>query len=370
MNITHISTGLNDGGAEAVLYRLCCHDTENCHTVISLIDAGKYGVMLEAVGVRVRCLHINRSPLALFSLWQQLRCEKPDVVQTWMYHGDLLGGLVARLAGIRRICWGIHHTTLVAGKSKRLTIGIAKLCARLSAFIPQRIICCANKAADVHRNLGYAADKLTVIANGYDLSQFRPDKAAGLALRETLNIGSDEFVVGMVGRFNPQKDHQNLLAALVILKQQGIAFRCLLVGRELEPLQETIDALDLHQNVLLLGQRGDIPAVMNALDVHVLSSSYGEAFPNVLAEAMACGTPCITTDVGDAARIVGEFGWVVPPSDAAALAQALVAAYQARQEAEYWQMRRVACQKHIADNFSIERSLAAYRTVWRETADK
>jgi glycosyltransferase involved in cell wall biosynthesis len=120
----------------------------------------------------------------------------------------------------------------------------------------------------------------------------------------------------------------------------------------------------VKNNVLLLGERNDIPSVMNALDIHVLCS-LGEAFPNVLAEAMACGTPCVTTDVGDAAIIVGDTGWIVPPSSSKLLANAISEAITEMQNAEKWGMRRSMCRDRVALNFSLERMVDNYHNVWR-----
>lgn len=371
MNITHIITGLNDGGAEAVLYRLCIHDKENHHTVISLMDAGKYGPLLEAAGVSVHCLSLPRGrlqPGALWRLWRLLRALKPDAVQTWMYHADLVGGIVARLAGVRAVVWGIHHTTLEPGKSSRATIWIAHLLARLSYFVPRRIAVCAQRAVTVHGALGYDTARMRVIANGYDLCQFTPDAAAGKALRAQWQIVAGTPLIGMVGRFDPQKDHANLLAALAHLQGQKVDFICVLVGAGLDAdnaaLVQQIEQAGLQALVRMVGRRSDIPAVMNALDVHVLSSS-AEAFPNVLAEAMACGTPCVTTDVGDASVIVGDTGWVVPPSNAVALANGIESALSVQKDPG-WDERKQAARLRIEQHFSIERMVAAYNAVWRE----
>ena len=317
MRIIHIISNLDDGGAEAVLYRLCCADIQHQHTVVSLMDQGKYGPLLREIGVAVQCLEMPRGRMTLkglFFLWRWLRRIRPDVVQTWMYHADLVGGVMARLAGVRAVFWGIRHSDLELGKNRRLTIMVARICAWLSKGVPRRIVCCAHKAAEVHVALGYDAKKFVVIPNGYDLSVFQPNPAAGKRLREALNVPAIVPLIGMVGRFNPQKDHAGLIAALGRAAASGQNFHCILVGTGMEErnadLQGWIAAAGLTERIGLLGRRNDIPAIMNALDVHVLSSSFGEAFPNVLAEAMACGTPCVTTDVGDAALIVGDTGWV------------------------------------------------------------
>ena len=373
MTITHIITGLNDGGAEGVLYRLCTHDTENRHVVISLMDEGKYGPRLIASGVDVHCLNMPRGRVTisgLFNLYRLLRQIRPDVVQTWMYHADLLGGVVARLAGIKAICWGIRHSNLEPGKSARSTIIIARLCAILSRCIPRSIVSCSAQAAEVHQRLGYVKEKFTVIANGYNLEEFSPRPEDGARLRPEWGIGGDVPLLGVVARFDAQKDHQNLLQALARLKETGQVFRCVLIGTGMEhgnqEMQNLIAQTGLENHVMLLGRRNDIPVVMNALDVHILSSSFGEAFPNVIAEAMACGTPCVATEVGDAALIVGDTGWIVPPSDPDALFQAISKGVAEMQNKGAWAKRKTACRTQVVTHFSIEKMVESFHAVWNK----
>lgn len=375
--ILHIITGLADGGAEAVLYRLCTHEDTHRHTVVSLMDAGKYGPLLEEAGVRVHCLGMPRGRLTwqgLRRLWRILRMERPDVVQTWMYHADLLGGVMARLAGVRRIIWGIRHSNLEPGKLRGLTLWIARVNAFLSRWVPDAVVCCAHRAKDVHIRLGYAAHKFVIIPNGYDVSRFRPDPVARAKLRQEWCVPDEVPLLGMVARFDPQKDHANLIRALGQLKKSGESFRCVLVGRGMDEgnaaIRSVLAAEGLEEYVRLLGPRNDIPSVMVALDVHVLSS-VGEAFPNVLAEAMACGTPCVTTDVGDAALIVGDTGWVVPAANPAALARTIATALDEwRERPAAWAERQESARKRIAEVFSLERMVQAYRRVWAGTLTK
>ena len=372
MKILHVITCLDDGGAEASLYRLCSHDGENRHVVVSLMDGGKYGPLLRAAGVDVHCLGMPRGQVTvrgLWRLWRLLHAERPTVVQTWMYHADLVGGVLARLAGVRAVCWGIRHSNLESGKSRRATIWVARLDAVLSRWVPAAIVCCAAQARDVHVRLGYAAEKFVIIPNGYDVGRFRPDAAARARLRAEWGVPDAVPLLGMVARFDPQKDHANLLAACAHLHASGTDFAAVLVGTGCDAgnvaLARQLAAAGLTQQMRLLGRRDDVPAVMAALDVHVLSS-LGEAFPNVLAEAMACGTPCVTTNVGDAAQIVGETGWAVPPRDAAALAEGIAAALEEwRERPDEWAVRRCAARERVAEHFGIERMVTAYRAVWQ-----
>lgn len=371
MIVCHIITSLNDGGAEAVLFRLCMADQGNTHVVISMRDEGKYGPLLEQNGVKVYFLLMPRSRVTwhgitlLAKLLLQLR---PDVVQTWMYHADLVGGLMARIAGVKRVFWGLHHTNLERGHSSNLTIFVARLNAWLSHWIPNKIVSCSKNGVEVHSQIGYVSKKFIVIPNGYDLKQFRPDKVAGGMLRSALSVSVDIPLLGMVARFNPQKDHDNLIASLGLLKRYGTSFFCVLVGTDIDvsnaKLMDLIGKHGVTDNILLLGIRDDIPILMNALDVHVLSS-FGEAFPNVLCESMACETVCVTTDVGDARLIVGDTGWVVPPRSPELLAQALktsIAEWQT--DHIHWILRKKAARQRILEQFSTERMADSYRKLW------
>lgn len=327
--------------------------------------------MLEAAGIPVITIGLPRGKVTV-SGFRNLRCAirdlHPDAVQTWMYHADLLGGLAARLAGVRNVTWGIHHTTLDPKQSPRSTILVAKVCALLSRWIPRRIVCCAEASREIHAELGYDVVRMRVIPNGYNLSVFQPDLTAGANLRRDLGLAADALVIGFVARFDPLKDHHTLLQALALLRGRGIAPICLLIGTGLGPENQQLAAWIAEtvpgDQIRLLGRRDDIPAMMNALDLHVMSS-YSEAFPNVLAEAMACGTPCVSTDVGDARAIVGATGRIVPPRDPAALAMAIAEMLAAR-AAPDWAVRRAAARIHVAENFSLERMVDAYHRVWTE----
>jgi glycosyltransferase involved in cell wall biosynthesis len=375
MKVLHIITGLNDGGAEAVLYRLISADADNSHHVVSLMDQGVYGSRIVSAGVPVDSLGMRRgqfTPSALVKLVRLIRAADPDVVQTWMYHANLIGGMASRLAGKRGVVWGIHHTNLDPKKSSRTTRVIARLCGSLSGFLPNRVISCSEDAARVHAALGYDDLKLVVVPNGYDLSVFAPDTCARTRLRDEWGIDSDRTLFGMVARWDPLKDHENMIAALARFGQTSTAaWHCVLAGTGMTEANEALIALlkryGVRDRVRLLGQRNDIPAVMNALDFHVLSSA-GEAFPNVVAEAMASGTPCIVTDVGDAALMVGETGWVVPPSDAPRLAGALAGAAVAMADKPAWKARQAASRDRVESRFGLDRMVESYRAVWREAA--
>ncbi|MBH0077830.1 glycosyltransferase [Pseudoalteromonas sp. SWYJ118] len=368
-NIIHIISSLGEGGAEGVLFRLCKHDTKNKHIVITLTSEAKYSLMLRNENIEVIHLNMPTGRLrlsGLFFLYRLLRKKKPCVVQTWMYHSDLIGGVIARLAGIRNVIWNIRHSSLEPSKTKKSTLYVAKLSAQLSSWIPKKIICCAEEAKVAHVNLGYDSSKFDIIGNGYDLSHFKPQLVKE-TIRETFNISSSIPLLGMVGRYTPEKDQSNLFGAISKLVSKGVPLYLVLAGHGMSSdnneLVELIDKFDISEQVILMGSVNDIPNFMNQLDLHILSSS-SEGFPNVLAEAMACSIPCVTTDAGSAKHILGDCGWITPIKDTAALSNNILLALQEFEHKNKWETRKASCVSRIRDNFSIEAMVDRYTIAW------
>lgn len=329
-----IITGLSTGGAETMLYKLLQNLDRGrfSPTVISLTTKGEIGPRIEALGIPVHALGMSSglpSPFKFFRLKQLLRQLKPDVVHTWMYHADLLGGLAARLAGCDRVIWCIRHSNLSKAENKRTTLLVAKACAALSYRVPVQILTCSRRAADIHAAVGYAAEKIHVIPNGFDLKNFSPDISARASVRAELGLEINAPLVGLFARFNSQKNHIGFIEAAARVHALLPEVQFVLAGTGVDAanfaLNNTISSMGLQANIHLLGRRDDVSRLMASLDVLVSSSSHGEAFPNVLGEAMACGVPCVVTDVGDSAEIVGNTGRVVPAGDMAGLADGLVA---------------------------------------------
>ncbi|VFR20701.1 Lipid carrier : UDP-N-acetylgalactosaminyltransferase / Alpha-1,3-N-acetylgalactosamine transferase PglA; Putative glycosyltransferase [plant metagenome] len=376
LRVVHVITGLGQGGAEAVLLRLVEGAAEPArHTVVSLTDEGVHGARLRKAGAHVHALGMPRGRLTLpgfLSLRKLIRKQQPDVVQTWMYHADLVGGLAARLAGVKAVSWGVRNSGAHLEKSSFSARMVLRMCARLSSWLPARIVYCAQAARERHEQMGYAPGKGEVIQNGYDLSRFAPDTAARERQRAEWGVRPDDRLLGSVARWDPLKDHDNLLAALAELRRDPARanVRCVLVGRgmaaENTDLLGRLAALGLSDAVILAGPTDDVPAAMNALDLHVLSSR-AEGFPNVVAEAMACGTPCVVTDVGDAAAIVGEPERVAPPENSRALAKAMARALDDL-DAQGRQALGEACRNRVASQYGLPMMLRAYERTWASLA--
>lgn len=370
-----IITGLDTGGAETMLLKLLERLDRNRFEphVISLTGKGELGPRIEALRVPVQTLGMRPglpNPIKLFHLVRRLRKLEPDLVHTWMYHADLLGGICARLAGVRTIGWRISHSNLDPGLNKRTTLWTVALCARVSSWLPKRILSCSEKARAVHIAAGYDPQKIDVIPNGFDLTRFQPDSRSRESVRTELGINLQAPIVGIVGRFHPQKNIEGFVQAAAIVARSRPDSHFVLVGSGLDTdnvtLRTAIGDSAVAERFHLLGRRDDIPRLMAALDVFALSSN-GEAFPNVVGEAMACAVPCAVTEAGDAPEIVGDTGGVVAVGDMPALARELLTLLGLT--AAERQARGMKARERVHSRYDINRVVGQYESFYMSLLD-
>jgi glycosyltransferase involved in cell wall biosynthesis len=332
--VAHVIIGLEIGGAELMLRRLVlnqkCTSATFDHVVISLASTGAIGRQLMESGVQVYALDLRgilNLPIVFFRLVLLLRKLQPSIVQTWMYHADLIGGLAARLAGVKHVIWNIRNTLIPQGRWSRSQFVIG-LCAQLSHWLPRKIVCCAVAARAIHGDMGYAVEKMCDIPNGYDLSVFPDSPELKQHVRTQLGFSNDSVVVGTVGRFDPLKDYANFVQAAKLVGRLRPKVLFMMIGRGVDAsniqLAEWLTNTGFAHRFVLLGERHDVKDLMAAMDIYCLASR-AEGFPNVVAEAMAMQVPCVVTNVGDAALIVQDTGYVVPPQSSTDLAHALLA---------------------------------------------
>ena len=295
--IFHIISGLGSGGAQTILARLVKNEKKFSHTIISFIDFGDYEKFFKKEGIKLIKLNMKKGKFSLkgfLTLCKIIKEERPDIIQTWMYHADFLGGLVGRFYKIEKIFWNIRNSNLKREWASISTIVISRICAYLSNSIPTKIISCSKKSKDVHIEFGYKEEKISIINNGYDTSQmiFK-------------NKNRDKiFKIGMLARWDPQKDYLNLAKSLIhfnkLTKRKWIVY---LAGDKIDKnnkkLLEIFEHKELKNNIIYDGMISDIASFFDKIDLHILSSAGNEGFPNVVAEAMGFGVPCISTDVGD-----------------------------------------------------------------------
>jgi glycosyltransferase involved in cell wall biosynthesis len=332
MKIIFIITGLTSGGAEMMLYKLLTQIDRSrfSPTVVSLMNRGTLADRLEKLDIPVYTLGMKQgglpTPPMIWNLVNIFIKTKPDLVQGWMYHSNLAAQLANILSlSFAPIIWNIRHSLNSLSDESSGTAAVIRASVPLSKFT-NKIIYNSQISVIQHQKLGYPESKAVTIPNGFDPALFQPSVAARNSVRAELGIPNDCLLIGRFARFHEMKDYPNLLRGAAILLQQRPETHFLLIGRDLnlnnQILAKLIQELGIGDRLHLQAESQNIPYYTAALDIATTTSSHGEAFPNVVGEAMCCGVPCVVTDVGDSAWIVGETGRVVPPRDPAALALA------------------------------------------------
>lgn len=363
--IIHIIVGLNNGGAEMMLYKLLKYSDRNLykHTVISLMDEGVMGEEIKKLDITIETLNIKKGNFSLRGFIKLLKlCKNQDIIQTWMYHSDFLGFIISKILR-KKIIWGIHHSNLEKDKNKKRTLLIAKINAFLSRWCDE-IVSCSKVAKEEHEKYGYVKDKIKVIPNGFELEKFYFIENAKNILQKEFPIIENKLLFSLVARYEILKDHNNCLKAMKIFKEIfSNEFILLLCGTNINYKNRTlisqIKENELEKNVLLLDRRKDIPVIMSATDIYISSSS-GEGFPNVLGEAMACETPCIVTDVGDSSYIVGKTGSVIERGSPEKLSKAIIEFINTNA----YKKNRKSCRKRIEENFDIVKIIKLYEKLY------
>jgi glycosyltransferase involved in cell wall biosynthesis len=306
------------------------------------------------------------SIFCLYKLIKILKNENPNIVQTWLYHADFFGGIAAKLAGVKNLIWNIRHSDFSKNHTKMSLLILIKILAKLSNSLPKKIIFCSKNSMKLHSKIGYPEYKMRYVPNGYDIQKFKPSFTKKSNFRQKDKI----TFLGNVARFHPQKDHYNLLHALSILKKKKFFFKCILVGLNInkknEILTKLIKDLNLDNEIILLGSQKNVNKIMKKIDIHILSSAYGEAFPNVVAEAMASGTPCVVTNVGDSSIIVGKTGWIVKCRDSKLLAYNIMKAIK-KSKSKNWVYHCQAARNRIVNKFTIKKMIGSYEKIWQQT---
>lgn len=375
ITICHVITGLGTGGAERTLERLLGGSDPNrfSGSVVSLLPRGPQAEAIERQGWQVRSLDLAAglpAVRALPRLRRWLLQSRPDIIQTWMYHADLLGGLAARSAGCHRVAWNVRRS-LFPGKAsepKLSTRSVARACLALSRPVPRLIVCGSHSAKTSHAAAGYPQDKLRVITNGVEI----PASVSGArrSVREELQLDSGTILIGRNARYDWIKDYPVLLQAAGLLVGKGFDVHFALWGEGVcesnRELTTQLRSLSLVGRCHLLGHRTDVVRLHSALDV-ACSSSRGEGFPNAIAEAMAVGVPCVVTDVGDSAVLVGDTGRIVPRRSPFHLAEAIGDLIEAGPYAR--QKMGEAALRRIEAGFSLNAMVQAYGRLYEEMMD-
>ncbi len=367
ISVLHIISGLKIGGAENALYRLVTNfENDNyTHRIISLTSGGSLLKQFEEAKVEVAQFDFKKNPFKQFwKLFIYIKSIKPDIVNTWMYHANIIGGIAARFAGIKKIIWGLRTTDANKG-SKILTKAIRRIGGFLSYLIPKTIICVADAAKKSHMKIGYSEKKMIIINNGFDIYDLQFRDKSRQQLRSELGYNPSHVVIGSVGRFNKAKDHRNFIRAAGIAAKKNSNIRFLIIGKGIskknQELFNWIKSENIQNKVNLMEERTDIPICLSSMDIFCLHSSR-EGFPNALAEAMLVGLPCVSTNVGDVNLLLNDIGVIVKKEDPFSLAKGILKLVSLTPDER--EIIASRSRNKISKNFSIEAICNQYESAY------
>lgn len=371
--VVHFIGTPGGGGAEAMLLNLIsAMDQVAWRTAVIVVDGRAWPEAMEklrdagAVVHDLECKGFLRKN-TLVKLVKLLRQIRPEVFQSWMHHADFVGGWCARLAGVRQIIWGIHCREIhrIPGESD-LRAGVFKrLIAASSYVVPSRVISCSATAIDDHVTLGYPRTVMTWVPNGIDTARFIPNAAARDDIRHELRVPSDAPLIGYIGRFHEMKDLSTWLRAAALLQMRKPETHFWLCGGDEHELGDcaraALSVMPLRSQVHFTPFRSDPERVYTALDIFSLSSRT-EACPMTVMEALSCGVPCVTTDVGDCARLLEGVGMAVAVRDPEALSRAW-------EDTLLNPPSPALMRRHAQENFDISVAARGYEKVYAEVLD-
>ena len=374
MKILHVITALNFGGAETMLAKLVDHERMQGGavqpSVVSLMPPGAAGDRIRASGVPLHHCGMSRA-IDLFSGLARLRAaiaqEQPALIMAWMYHAHLATRLATLLRpGNVPVIWNVRHSIDDLTQEKPVMRAIVRTAALFSSW-PRMIIYNSHAAAAQHQRLGFHTERMMVIPNGFDCDLFRPGQEARDRLVRDLGIAPGALIVGMAARNHPMKDAANLVEAVLRARERGTDVHLLLTGEGMdspaERLQHLLAAMPADRLTLRSHDRV-LAELLPGFDILALPSAWGEGFPNILGEAMACGVPCIATDVGDSSSIVGKSGLVVPPRDPERLAEAIMAMGQLGPDGR--QKLGELARARVQEQFSMGQIAARYHQLYQD----
>ena len=368
MKVLHIVTGLGQGGAERQLANLVSVDPDES-AVFSLKEPGKMANEVRGSGVPIYTGNMRRlvSRAWIPKLRKAIREFRPDVVMGWMYHGNLAASLTRQLGHRGPILWNVRHSMHDIQYEKVSTRWVIRAGAWW-ARSPVRIVYNSSTAAKQHESLGYPSDKRIVLPNGFDLERFKPDPAVREARRVALGISGDRFLLGVVGRSHPMKNHLGWLKAFRMLVDDGLPVHCVMAGNRVAesdgPVVTAVREAGLESSVTLLPPTDSPESLYPALDLLVMPSLWGEGFPNVVGEAMACGVPAVVTPIGDAADVVGNTGFVCESVSAVDMSDSVLKACSKGHDG--LSVLGSAARSRMEENYSIGAVVSSYRSALRE----
>lgn len=374
MRVVHITTGLGNGGSEGMLYRICREHNKILNQeihVINLSDNDWYESRLKKIGIKIHKVYFKKNILDIFQLIllaKLLVKLKPNIIQTWMYHANFIGGILGYCFTKAKIFWNIRHTRVSFQYSKLNTILIVNLSSFISLIIPKKIIYCSLESKKVHEDKNYDKKKGVFIPNGYD-DTFFPSKFARKTFRKKYKLKKNNFVIGLAARYHKEKNFKNLINAFNLFSRNNNKVLLFLKGKNVSiknsSLKENLSVIS-KKKFKLINNSKNILDFMNGIDLFVLPS-FSESFPNVLAEAMLCETPCISTNVGAARDILyNSDDSIVPIDNSFILNKAIEKKYLIFKKKKRWNLIKKKSRKKIINNYNIKDISSKYLKLWNK----
>ena len=379
MKILHIINSLKKGGAEGNLYRLCKFHKKKYKnnidiTIMTLIDNGFYETELKKMGINIFSLNMNRRNKffdfikKVLKLRKFIKKQNPDIIQSWMYHSNFITLFIPKKF-YDKLFWNIRHSELNTKISKKMTIFLSIICGLFSKIVPKKIIYCSEKSINFHENYHfYSKNKTALIYNGCSDKTYYPSKNLHLDFRKKNNIKRSDIVIGYAGRYAKQKNILSMLLAFSkIIKNQKKVY-LYMVGKDISPQNKELisytNDLKINNKVFFLNEQKNLLEFYNGIDF-LLLTSHSESFPNVIAEAMLCSTPVLSSNAGCSKKIIDSFGFIMNNNDHVSIFKNLKKIINFfKYKKKEWRFYKKNSRLHIQKNFSIINMSNAYFKNW------
>lgn len=372
MRIVLLTRSFEIGGAETQIVALAKGLQQGGHSVTMACFYAVGPLLQETIDAGIPVMKLEKKGRwdifgFVARLGTRIAQERPEIVQSYLGPPNILVALANKNLDGAKIVWGIRASNMNL-RNYDWSWRVATWLERALAGRARHIVSNSHAGIEQAMKQGLPTEKISVIANGIDIERFKPDPTAGIEVRQEWGLPIEAPLIGIVARFDPMKDHEMFLRAAARLSERRPEARYVCIGDGPEDyvkhIKSQATAFGLGDKIIWPGARRDMPAIYNALDVLALTSSYGEGFPNTLGEAMACGTPCAATAVGDAEMIIGNCGMVVTKGDDDAMAKAWD---QLLKETNVeCADRRTNCRNRVADTFSVAAMINSYTDLYRQ----
>ena len=362
MNILHLINDLRVGGTEKSLINYCVNDKKNKNIILSFGPSDNFTNLLKKNNIKLIKINILSNPIkVIFQLKKIAKENDIKIVHSWMYHSHLISILFYFMR--YKIFWSIRNQDTTKNNLGIKTFLLVKLLSTLSKIFVKNIFYNSNKAKVSHINIGFSEKKSHVIFNGYLIDEEEVNKSDEIV--KTLNIyrQNNFFLLGSIGRFHPVKNQLMLLDCLKYLKANNKnKFLTVFVGKGFNENPEFLKKIkdyNLDDNIIKIEFCENMKKIYHTLDINILTSK-NESFPNVIAEAMMYGTPCISTDVGEVRKIISDYGWIINTDVNEFCEKISEAQLMKKNNPDEWNSLRDNCKKHIKKNFSLNKMFESF----------